>query len=107
MRLILRVLGTWLVAVALILVVVDGTKSLGASRLVFTSLADTWSFVHAESLAGLRSFLATRYFGPLLETVVEAILGFPGWAVLAVPGLVLAWLGRSKRTRLFVRHDQI
>jgi hypothetical protein len=31
----------------------------------------------------------------------------PGWAVLAVPGALLAWAGRSRKTRLFVRHDQI
>ena len=46
-------------------------------------------------------------FGPLLETVVAAILNFPGWAVIGVPGILLAWAGRSRRERMFVRHDQI
>jgi hypothetical protein len=35
------------------------------------------------------------------------VLSFPGWAVLGVPGIVLAWLGRSKRTRVFVKQNQI
>lgn len=107
MRLILRLLGTWLLAVALILLIIDGTKSLGANSLVLTSLEDTWTWLHGASLQGLRDFLASRLFGPLLEVVVTALLGFPGWAVLAVPGVILAWLGRSRRTRLFVRQDQI
>lgn len=107
MRLIVRVLGTWLVGVALILLIIDGTKSLGADHLVFTSFEQTWSWINAESLDAARTFIASRLFGPVLEVSVNAILAFPGWAVLAVPGALLAWLGRSRRTRLFVRHDQI
>lgn len=107
MRLFLRVLGTWLLGVALILLIIDGTRSLGASQLLFTSLAEDWAWIHADSLAAVREFLSSRFFGVLLEPISEAILGFPGWAVLAVPGALLAWAGRSRRTRLFVRHDQI
>jgi hypothetical protein len=107
MRLLLRVLGTLLIACAVILVIIDGTKSLAANGIVFTSLEATWVQLHAESLEGLRQFLETRLFGPLLKPVVTAILGFPGWAVLGVPGLLLAWAGRSRRERVFLRQDQI
>lgn len=107
MRLFLRLLGTWLLGVALILLIIDGTRSLGAKQLVFTSLAENWTWLNAESLAVVREFLASRFFGLLLEPVSEAILAFPGWAVLAVPGALLAWAGRSRRTRLFIKHDQI
>lgn len=106
MRLILRLLGTWLVGVALILLIIDGTKSLGASTIVVTSFGDTWTWLHAQSLEQLRAFLASRFFGPLLDVVVTALLTFPGWAVLGVPGLFIAWLGRSKRMRVFVKQDQ-
>lgn len=107
MRLFIRLLGTWLLGVALILLIIDGTRSLGASQLVFTSLAENWTWLNADSLATVREFLAGRFFGMVLEPVSEAILAFPGWAVLAVPGALLAWAGRSRKTRLFVRHDQI
>ncbi|MDC9822783.1 hypothetical protein PRN20_03480 [Devosia sp. ZB163] len=107
MRLFLRILGTWLLGVALILLIMDGTRSLGANRLVFTSLEANWSWLHPASLEVVREFLSTRFFGVVLEPVTEAILAFPGWAVLAVPGALLAWMGRSRKTRLFVRHDQI
>ena len=36
-----------------------------------------------------------------------AVLGFPGWAVIGIPGLLLAWAGRSRRVRMFIRQDQI
>jgi hypothetical protein len=107
MRLLLRVLGTILIAFAMILLIIDGTKSLGANALVFTSLADTWTSLQPDSLVAVRQFLETRLFGPVLDTVVSAVLGFPGWAVVGVPGLLLAWAGRSRRERIFIRQDQI
>lgn len=107
MRLILRILGTLLIACAVILVIIDGTKSLGANALVFTSLGDTWAGISPQSLDTVKQFFATRLFGALLETLVTTLLGFPGWAVVGVPGLLLAWAGRSRRERVFLRHDQI
>ena len=106
MRLILRLLGTWFVGIALILLIIDGTKSLGANAIVLTSLGETWTMLHAQSLEQLRAFLATRFFGPLLDIVVTALLTFPAWAVLGIPGLFIAWLGRSRRMRVFVKQDQ-
>jgi hypothetical protein len=107
MRLLLRVLGTLLIACALILLIIDGTRSLAASGVVFTPLEATWTQIHADSLLGLREFLETRLFGPLLDPVVTTILGLPGWAVLGVPGILLAWAGRSRRQRIFLRQDHI
>lgn len=107
MRLILRILGTWLVAVALILGVVDGTKSLAANSFVFTSFAEAWTWLNAESLAATRAFLESRLFGPLLQTLSGAVFAAPAWLVIAIPGLLVAWMGRSRRVRLFVRHDQL
>ena len=107
MRFILRIAGTLLVALAAILLIIDGTKSLAANALVLTSLADSWTQIHPDSLAALTDFLETRLFGPLLEPVITALLGFPGWAVIGVPGLLLAWAGRSRRERVFLRQDQI
>jgi hypothetical protein len=107
MRLILRVLGTLLIAFAVILIIIDGTKSLAANALVFTSLDATWTGMHAESLAALKDFLASRLFGPLIAPVISAVLSFPGWAVVGVPGVLLAWAGRSRSERVFLRQDQI
>lgn len=107
MRLLLRVVGTLLIACAVILLIIDGTKSLAASAFVFTPLADTWTQISAQSLASVREFLSTRFFGPVLDVAVEFIVGLPGWAVLGVPGIVLAWAGRSRRTRVYLRQDQI
>lgn len=107
MRLILRVIGTLLIAFSVILIIIDGTKSLAANGLVLTSLDATWQAMHGDSLAAVREFLGTRLFGPVLDPLISAILGFPGWAVTGIPGLLLAWAGRSRRERVFLRQDQI
>jgi hypothetical protein len=107
MRLILRVLGTLLIAFAVILIIIDGTKSLAANGPVFTSLEATWLGMHGDSLAAVKGFLESRLFGPLISPIVSAVLGFPGWAVVGLPGLLLAWAGRSRSERVFLRQDQI
>ncbi len=107
MRLILRVVGTWLLGLALILLIIDGTKSLSADTLAWTPLGDTWSGLASDSLATVRAFFASRFFGPLLGPGFDALLNLPGWLVLAVPGVIMAAAGRSRRTRIFVRQHQL
>ena len=107
MRLLLRIVGTLLIACAVILIIIDGTKSLAANGLVLTPLEATWTQINPQSLATVKEFLGTRLFGALLEVTVNFILGLPGWAVLGVPGILLAWAGRSRRTRIYLRQDQI
>jgi len=101
MRLLLRIIGTLLIACAVILVIIDGTKSLGANAIVITPLRDSWTQMHPQSLAAVHDFLTSRLFGPVLQPAVEALLGCPGWAVIGVPGLLLAWAGRSRRVRVW------
>jgi hypothetical protein len=107
MRLLLRIVGTLLIACAVILLIIDGTKSLAANGLVFTSLQATWTQINAQSLASVKDFLGSRLFGALLEVTVNFVLDLPGWVVLGVPGILLAWAGRSRRTRIYLRQDQI
>jgi hypothetical protein len=106
MRLILRILGTWLLGLSLILLIIDGTRSLANSTLVFTSFGESWASINAASLETVRAFIATRFFGPLLDPVIGAVFAAPGFLVLAVPGVILAVMGRSRRVRVFVRQDQ-
>ena len=91
---------------AVILLVIDGTRSLAASALVTSSLGDTWNAVSAQSLVALRGFIDTRFFGPVLEPILTVLLGYPGFAVLGIPALLLIIAGRPKTGRSFVRQDE-
>ena len=107
MRLILRILGTWLIGLALVLLVIDGTKSLGANAVLLTSLDQLWLQLHPQSLDGLRQFLASRMFADLLQSGLVQVLALPAFAIFGVPGVVLTVLGRKPRKTLFLREDQI
>jgi hypothetical protein len=107
MRLILRVLGTWLLGLAVVLAVIDGTKSLAANALVTTPLGETWSGIHAPSLMAVKTFFETRFFADLLGGIFTVLLTYPAFAVIAVPGLLLTLIGRAKRQQRFVQTDQI
>jgi hypothetical protein len=107
MRLVLRILGTWLIGLALILLVVDGTKSLAANRLAFTSLSQAWTQVHAGSLEAVQGFFDSRFFADLLDAMLAALLSYPAFAVLGVPGIALALAGRKRRRDGFLRAEQI
>ncbi len=107
MRLVLRVAGTWLIGLALVLFVVDGTRSLGANRLVYTSLVELWTQLHPPSLDAVSAFFESRFFADLLDAVLQALLNYPAFVVIGVPGILLALLGRARRRERFLRQDQI
>ena len=107
MRLILRVIGTWLIGLALVLLVIDGTKSLAANVVKFTALSDLWTQVNAASLEAVRVFFESRFFADLLDAAFAALLGYPAFAVFAAPGIVLALAGRKPRRERFLRQEQI
>ncbi|GLQ55920.1 hypothetical protein [Devosia nitrariae] len=107
MRLVLRVLGTWLIGLAVVLIVVDGTKSLGANALFLTSLGEVWRTVNAASLETVAAFFETRLFADLLGAVFAALLTYPAFAVVGVPGIVLALMGRRPRQHQFVETERI
>ena len=107
MRLVLRIVGTWLLGLAFVLLVIDGTKSLGANALVLTSFADAWNSVHEPSLGAVRGFFDTRFFADLLGGAFDIVLSYPAFAVMAVPAIVMILAGRARRRDRYVQADQL
>jgi hypothetical protein len=106
MRLILRIMGTWLLVLALILLVIDGTRMLAAGAWTFTTLMDNWAQFFPEGPDALRQAVHT-YVHPLLwDPTITTLLAWPGWAVLGALGILLAVLGRVRRRRAYIEQDQ-
>lgn len=102
MKAVLRVLGTWLLGLALVLIIMDGTKSLAANALVVTPLDTLWGGLHAQSFAALQAWIAT-YLAPWRGDVLAYwLLGLPGFIVTGVLGLLLLIAGREKRARRYI-----
>jgi hypothetical protein len=101
MKFIARVSGIWMIALAVILLVVDGTKSLAANALVLTSAGALWQGLHAESWASAEELVAV-YLAPLsAEWLANAVLSAPAWALAGVLGLVALLLGRKRRHAVY------
>ena len=100
-RLLFRFLGLICLAAAFILVVYDGTKSIAANHLYFTSVQALWQLMNAASLQGFmqstKPLLAPYAGGMLWDPGVLAILAAPAWSLLGIFGILFLLLGRRKK----------
>ncbi len=101
-RFLVRSIGLWILAAGFAAVVLDGTKSIAAARLVLTALATTWAELAPASLAAAGAFVETRLSPALWATLRETLLALPTWAVLAVIGSALIALARPPAEKIGV-----
>ncbi len=101
MRFVTRVVGTWLIALAVILLVIDGTKSLAADDLVLTSIAALWASVHEQSWTAMQNFVVTYLAPYLLDWLATSFFSFPAWALAAILGVIALVLGRKRRKPVY------
>jgi hypothetical protein len=98
-----RFVGLWLIAGALVALVVDATKSIAASSLTVTPLGLAWYSISPLSLMTVQEFVQRRieiYIGHWLwDPLIQWILTMPTWAVLGVLGVLFTYLGQRRRLR--------
>ncbi|MEP6435562.1 MAG: hypothetical protein ABJ069_00355 [Nitratireductor sp.] len=98
-RFVFRLLATIALAVAVIMAVLDATRSVASSALVFTPLGTSWYAVSPDTL-NLAQALTQRYVHPLLwDPVMIRILTLPGFTVFFGLALLLYLIGRRPRGR--------
>jgi hypothetical protein len=94
LRFLARFTGYWLIAAALVAAVVDGAKSIAASALVLTPLAETWAALSA--LGGGAAAADPAAVAPLGDAA-QLLFSAPTAAVLGILGFVLLAAGRRRR----------
>ncbi len=97
LRFIARFTAYWLIAAALVAAVVDGAKSIAASALVLTPLAETWAMLSALGNAGAPAPTAGQPVPAPLGGAAELVLSAPTAAVLGILGFLLLAAGRRRR----------
>src|SRR5512136_2853989 len=97
MSLLLRILGVWLLLLAMVAAVIDATKTLaGGGAWAVTPLGDQWASLSPDSRAAAKAAVVT-HVGPFLwDAVITEILHTPTWGVFGVLGVALFWLGRKR-----------
>lgn len=96
-RFFFRFFGLLLLASAFILVIYDGTKSIAANNLYFTSVRTLWELVNAQSLQGLRPLLSSYAGGVLWDPGMVAVLAAPACTLLGFLGILFILFGRRKK----------
>ena len=97
MLLLLRILGVWLLLLAMVAAVIDATKSLaGGGAWVFTPLGQQWLSLNPDSLAAAKAWVETNV-GPFMwDPMITEILNAPSWVVFGILGVALFWFGRKR-----------
>ena len=95
-RFLFRFVGLWLLAGAFVALVIDGTRSITAGRIVITPLAEAWLAVHPASIDWLRQTAERDLPVWFWDSALLYALYAPLWAALGVLGLILALLGRRR-----------
>lgn len=98
-RALIRLMSMVALAVAVIMAVLDATRSIAADAVVMTPLGASWAALAPSSLDRLE-LLATESLPALLwDPVAVGLLRLPGFAVFAVLALLLALAGRRPNQR--------
>jgi len=101
--LLLRLIGVWLMLLAVVALVYDGTRMLADNgAIVFTSLGEHWYNIDPGSLNTLQAAIE-RYVAQFLwDPVIVTILLMPAWLVVGGLGALFYLLGyRRKRLDVF------
>jgi hypothetical protein len=101
LRLLARFIGYWLVAGAIVMAVVDGAKSIAASAVVMTPLAETWAILFAPTGETAAPPAAPWTLDGPAGTALDWLFAAPTAAVLAGLGLLFLLAGARRRRALF------
>ncbi|PWK70723.1 hypothetical protein [Aminobacter sp. AP02] len=100
-RFVFRLAAAIALSVAVIMAVLDATRTVAVSRLVMTPLDTSWSTASPSTLAATETFVSDRASPALWDSVVMPVLNLPGFAVFAVLAFLLYAIGHRRRPGRF------
>ena len=99
-RFLFRFLATIALAVAVIMAVLDATRTIAAGDWVMTSLGASWLAVSPATLESTQKSVETWVHPALWDPVALFVLKSPGFLAFAVIALLLYALGRKPQRRM-------
>jgi hypothetical protein len=100
LRLLFRLLAMVALAIAVIMAVLDATRTVAASQLVMTPLATSWLAVSPETLNTVQEFVRAKIHPLVWDPVITGILNQPGFIVFGVLAFLLYAIGRKPPRRI-------
>ena len=99
-RFLFRLMATFALAVAVIMAVLDVTRTIAASRLVTTPLGESWLNVSPSTLERVQSFIMDNAHPLVWDPVMVFILDQPGFVVFGVLAFLLYAIGHRPERRI-------
>jgi hypothetical protein len=96
MRFICRLIGLALLAGAFAAAVIDGARSIAASRLIVTSLGSTLYAAFPNKMPLLQPFIERQIHPFLWNPILYHVLLAPNWAVLGLVAVILLYALRKR-----------
>lgn len=100
LRFLFRLMATFALAIAVIMAVLDVTRTIAASSLVLTPLGASWVSASPGTLDALQTFLIEKAHPLVWNPVAITILDQPGFAVFGIIALILHAIGRRSERRI-------
>jgi hypothetical protein len=99
LRFLFRLAAMVALSVAVIMAVLDATRSVAASALVMTPLNSSWLAVSPDTRAAFETFVRAKASPIVWDGGIAWVLAQPGFAVFAVAALLLYAIGYRRRRR--------
>jgi ABC-type sugar transport system permease subunit len=100
---VLRVIGWLLIVAALLALGWDIFFCIHDWHFGFQPAGAAWYRVWPSSMIRIQALIENHIWKTLWNPVIETVLRLPLWLVLGIPGLLLAFLARTRRRRRFAR----
>jgi hypothetical protein len=104
-RFVFRFFGLLILALAFILFIYDGARSIADNTVRIYKLGDLWSSIHQNSLLLLQPAVERHVAEWLWDPVILTVLEQPSWLVLGIVGILLMLLGRKKKPLIGYARD--
>ena len=91
-----KILGLFILALAVVLAVLDITRSITASDIVLTPLGSSWAAISPQSLLQSRDLVQEWTHPYLWDPVLTFVLQLPSWLVFWLLAMVLLKLGQKR-----------
>ncbi|AWC20703.1 hypothetical protein CO731_00143 [Aminobacter sp. MSH1] len=100
-RFVFRLAAAIALSVAVIMAVLDATRTVAVSRLVMTPLDTSWQTASPSTLAATEAFVREKTGPALWDAAIVPVLNLPGFAVFAVLSFLLYAIGHRRRPGRF------
>ncbi len=99
LRFIIRTISVFSLALSVMFLIIDATRSVGVSEIILTPLVESWTQFFPNTLTSFSTWLNTAVHPSLNDPLLATLLNFPTFAVFAGLAALFYIIGYKRRRR--------